>query len=43
VALRRPEYLDVWRRLDPDPKVPEVIRNMPIRQPLLWVDPVLRP
>ena len=25
-----------------DPTVPEVIRNMPIRQPLLWVDPVLR-
>ena len=41
-ALRRPEYIDVWRRLDPDPKVPEVIRNLPIRQPLLWVDPVLR-
>ena len=40
-ALRRPEYIDVWRRLDPDSKVPEVIRNMPIRQPLLWVDPVL--
>jgi Alginate lyase len=40
-AMRRPEYIDVWRRLDPDSKVPEVIRNMPIRQPLLWVDPVL--
>jgi hypothetical protein len=41
-ALHRPEYVAVWRRLDADPKVPEVIRNMPIRQPLLWVDPVLR-
>ena len=41
-ALGRPEYIAVWRRLDPDPKVPEVIRNMPIRQPLLWVDPNLR-
>ena len=40
-ALQRPEYIAVWRRLDADPKVPEVIRNMPIRQPLLWVDPVL--
>jgi hypothetical protein len=40
-ALGRPEYIEVWRRLDADPKVPEVIRNMPIRQPLLWVDPVL--
>ncbi|HEX9199786.1 MAG TPA: alginate lyase family protein [Acidobacteriaceae bacterium] len=41
-ALAHPEYIDVWRRLDADPIVPEVIRNMPIRQPLLWVDPVLR-
>ena len=41
-ALQLPEYIDVWRRLDPDPKVPEVVRNMPIRQPLLWVDPALR-
>ena len=41
-ALHRPEYITVWQRLDPDPKVPEVIRNMPIRQPLLWVDPILR-
>jgi hypothetical protein len=41
-ALHRPEYIAVWRRLDADPKVPEVIRNMPIRQPLLWVGPVLR-
>jgi Alginate lyase len=42
VALERPEYVAVWQRLDPDPKVPEVIRNMPIRQPLLWLDPILR-
>ena len=41
-ALGHPEYIDVWRRLDADPTVPEVIRNMPIRQPLLWVDPVVR-
>jgi hypothetical protein len=41
-ALGRSEYVTVWQRLDPDPKVPEVIRNMPIRQPLLWVDPILR-
>jgi hypothetical protein len=35
-ALGHPEYIDVWRRLDADPTVPEVIRNMPIRQPVLW-------
>jgi len=41
-ALGRPQYVKVWQRLDADPRVPEVIRNMPIRQPLLWVDPILR-
>jgi hypothetical protein len=37
IALNRPEYFPVWRRLNPDPTVPEIIRNYPIRQPLLWV------
>jgi len=32
----RPEYLALWKRLDPDPTDPEIIRNYPIRQPLLW-------
>jgi len=27
----------LWERLDPDPTDPEVIRNFPVRQPLLWV------
>ena len=38
LAYKKPEYLDVWRRLNPDPTVPEVIRNHPIRQPLLWIN-----
>ena len=37
IALDRPEYFPVWRRLNADPTVPEIIRNYPIRQPLLWV------
>jgi hypothetical protein len=41
-ALHHPEYIATWRRLDGRPTVPEVIRNLPIRQPLLWIDPVLR-
>ncbi len=41
-ALGRPEYLAAWKKLDANPTVPEVIRNLPIRQPLLWVDPVLK-
>lgn len=37
VACGREEYLALWRKLDPDPKDPEIIRNYPIRQPVLWV------
>ena len=37
LALDRPEYLALWRKLDGDPKVEEVLRNWPVRQPLLWV------
>lgn len=37
LSLSRPEYLNVWRTLDPDPTVEEVVRNYPIRQPVLWV------
>ncbi len=36
LALKRADYLDLWRRLDPDPTEGEVIRNYPIRQPVLW-------
>jgi len=31
-------YIDVWKRLDPDPENDEVIRNFPIRQPILWLN-----
>jgi len=37
LALKRPEYLALWRTLDPDPTVEEVLRNFPVRQPVLWV------
>lgn len=33
----RPDYLSLWEKLDPEPTVPEIIRNHPIRQPLLWM------
>jgi hypothetical protein len=36
LACHRREYLDVWRTLNPDPGDDEVIRNYPVRQPLLW-------
>jgi hypothetical protein len=37
LALNKPEYLAIWGKLNPDPGVPEVVRNFAIRQPLLWV------
>ena len=37
LALNKPEYLALWRKLDGDPTVEEVLRNWPVRQPLLWV------
>jgi len=37
LACHQPDYLTLWRKLDPDPTDPEIIRNFPIRQPLLWV------
>ena len=37
LACKREEYVALWKRLDPDPTDVEIIRNFPIRQPLLWV------
>jgi len=37
LALDRKQYLDLWKRLEADPTVDEVIRNFPVRQPVLWV------
>lgn len=39
LALNEPKYIALWRRLDPDPTADEVVRNYPVRQPLLWVSP----
>jgi Alginate lyase len=36
-ALREPRYLALWQTLEPDPTEDEVIRNYPVRQPLLWL------
>ncbi len=37
LAAGREDWLDLWRRLDPDPVIGEVVRNFPVRQPLLWL------
>lgn len=37
LAYGQQSYVNLWKTLNPDPVVPEVIRNFPIRQPLLWM------
>jgi Alginate lyase len=37
VAFKQNDYIALWKTLNADPTVPEVIRNFPVRQPLLWV------
>ncbi|HEX4166481.1 MAG TPA: alginate lyase family protein [Bryobacteraceae bacterium] len=37
LECERPDYLNLWKTMNPDPADPEIIRNYPVRQPLLWV------
>ncbi len=41
LALDEPAYVALWTTLEPDPTEDEVIRNYPVRQPLLWEPPSL--
>ena len=41
LALDEPAYVSLWTTLEPDPTEDEVVRNFPVRQPLLWADPAL--
>jgi hypothetical protein len=38
LAYKEEKYLELWRTLDADSQVEEVIRNFPIRQPVLWLN-----
>lgn len=38
LAYGEEKFIDLWKRLTPDPVNEEIIRNFPIRQPVLWVD-----
>ena len=37
VACHQQQYIALWKTLNPDPTDKEIIRNYPVRQPLLWV------
>ena len=36
-AYNKKEWLETWKKLDHQPQVEEVIRNLPIRHPLIWL------
>ncbi len=38
IHFNEQKYLALWQTLNPDPVVEEVIRNFPIRQPVLWME-----
>ncbi|MFH0988863.1 MAG: alginate lyase family protein [bacterium] len=37
LAFNEQRYIDLWKKLDPDPPNAEVQRNVPLKQPYLWV------
>lgn len=37
LAAGREDWLATWKKLNPDFAVEEVVRNMPVREPILWV------
>ncbi|MCX6873269.1 MAG: alginate lyase family protein [Verrucomicrobia bacterium] len=37
LAFGEPKYLELWKRLKPDPESDEVKRNIAITQPVLWL------
>lgn len=44
-AYDKPEYIELWKILEGYPETGEVLRNLPIRNPLLWLldEPVRKP
>jgi len=38
LAYNEEKFIDLWKTLNPDPDNEEVIRNFPVRQPVLWLD-----
>jgi hypothetical protein len=37
-AFDNKDWLATWKKLDHNPKVEEVIRNLPVRHPLIWLN-----
>ena len=37
IGFKKKEWFDTWKKLDHDPETEEVIRNLPVRNPLIWM------
>jgi hypothetical protein len=37
MAYRESRWFDTWKELDHDPQNKEVLRNLPVRNPLIWI------
>jgi hypothetical protein len=37
LKFNRADYLELWKKLEADPQTPEIVRNLPLRYPLLWL------
>lgn len=38
LAFQNIQYLDLWVKLEADPLLDEILRNYPVRQPILWIE-----
>lgn len=38
LATQNNSYLELWNQLDTDFDTPEIVRNMPVRYPILWLN-----
>lgn len=38
VHNKNKEWFEVWKQLDHDPQTEEVIRNLPVRNPIIWIE-----
>jgi len=38
LKLETPEWFETWKKLDHSPKVEEVLRNLPVRNPVIWIE-----
>ncbi|HKB45026.1 MAG TPA: alginate lyase family protein [Chitinophagaceae bacterium] len=38
VAFRQKNWLSTWEKLEHTPSVEEIIRNLPVRNPLIWIN-----